>query len=335
MNSVLVIGGAGPLGMSTCKALANAGYVPVAYDQTRQGKEIREKWGPFIRGTLTEKERLSATINEYNPDAIILCPDHAEAENPVTDPVLAYRTALTGTLTLLELAVKHKIEHVIYVSNAAIYGDAGSLPVSENQPSAPIGIPGSSQMICERMIADFASAHAIRFAILRSFAIAGVDDDIADDVIQDRGFISNLMAVAIGLRPQVTIHGSNYTTRDGTIVRDYVHGADFAQALLRALRALETGSISRIYNIGAGIGTTALELAHLAERISGQRIPIVYGPKRDDEAPVLIADSSLARVMLGWTPKESAADLIIRTTWAQWYNRHIETSGNINSRAAG
>jgi UDP-glucose 4-epimerase len=224
---------------------------------------------------------------------------------------------------------------VIYVSSAAIYGDAGILPIGENQPSAPIGIPGSSQMICERMIGDFARAHGIRFAILRSFAMAGVDDDIADDINQDRGFISNLMAVAVGLRPQVTIHGSNYTPRDGTIIRDYVHAGDFAQAILRALRALETGSISRIYNIGAGIGTTALELAHLAERISGHRIPIVYGPKRDDEAPVLIADSSLARVMLGWTPKESAADLIIRSTWAQWYNRHFESSGNHNRRVAG
>lgn len=335
LRSVLVIGGGGLLGASACKALSQAGYVPIAYDQTKQNKVIREKWGPFVRGSLTEKDHLSATIAEYKPDSIMMCPDYVDMESPVVDPVQSYRTAISGTLNVIDLALKHAVQHFIYVSSAALYGDAGSQPLREDQPAAPISITGSCQMICERMISDFARSHPLRFSILRSFALACADDDVAEDIGDDRGFLSHVMAVATGLRPQLTIHGGNYSTRDGTSVRDYLHAADFAEAMLLALRAIESGSSSRIYNIGSGLGTSALELVHMAERVSGRRIPLAYRPKYEDQPSTCISDSSLARVMLGWTPKQSAADQIIRILWSQWYKKHLDHSESQPHRATG
>lgn len=334
-RSVLVIGGGGILGMSVCKTLSKAGYVPVAFDQTHQTKDKREKWGPFIRGSVTEKDQLAAAMEDYKPDAIMMCPDYVDMESPVSDPVLSYRNAISGTLTMLDVASRHAIRDLIYVSSASVYGDAGRDPMREDQPAAPLSIGGTCQMIAERMISDFAQAHSMKFAILRSFAIAGCDDDIADDLHDDRGFLSQIMAVANGKKPQLTIHGGNYTTRDGTAIRDYIHASDVAEAMLLALRALETGSMSRIYNIGSGIGTSALELVHMAERVSGRRIPIAYRPKFEDQAAISISDSSLARVMLGWTPKMSAADQIIRTLWYQWYKRYNRDAEAPKSRAAG
>lgn len=320
--------------MSVCKVLSRAGYVPVTFDQTRQPKDKRENWGPFVRGSVMEKDHLIAAIEDYEPDAIIMCPDFVDMESPITDPVLSYRTAINGTLNVIEIANTYKISNFVYASSAAVYGDAGSDPLREDQPAAPLSISGSCQMICERMISDFALAHPLKYAILRGFAISGCDDDIAEIAHDDRSFLTQIMAAAMGLRPQLTIHGSNYATRDGTLIRDYIHASDFAEAALLALRALETGSISRIYNIGSGIGTSALELVHMAERVSGRRIPIAYRPKFEDQAAVCVSDSSLARVMLGWTPKMSAADQIIRTLWSQWYKRHNQNNDVQKNRVA-
>lgn len=335
LRSVLVIGGGRKIGASACKALSEAGYVPITYDQSHLPKADREKWGPFIQGSITEKNQLSATISEYKPDSIMMCPDYVDMESAIGDPVIAYRTALDGTLNVIDLALKHAIQDFIYVSSAAIYGDAGSRPIREDQPAAPMSITGSCQMICERMISDFARTQPLRFSILRSFDIACTDEDVAENVADDGGFLSQLMAVATGRRPQLAIHGGNYETRDGTCVRDYLHGADFADALVVALRAIETGSSSRIYNIGSGIGTSALELVHIAERVSGRRIPIAYRPRFDNQPSASIADSSLARVMLGWTPKQSAADQIIRTLWSQWNKKSADHADDPRLRAAG
>lgn len=335
LQSVFVVGGTGPMGASICKALANSGYIPIAFDRTNQGSDAGNKWGPFVRGSLLQKDHLASTLIEYSPDAIMVCANLNDKSASAGNPVEVYREALAGLLNLLELAIKFDIRDFVLVSSAEIFGDAGPLPVREDQPAAPISITGSCHMICERMLDDFAKAHALRYAILRGFALAGLDDDIANDMKDDRSLVSQIMAVAAGVRPQFTLNGSNYSTRDGTMVRDYVHATDFAHAMLNALRGLETGASSRIYNIGSGIGSSTLELVHLTERISGRRIPIVYGQKRNDEPAVLIADSSLARVLLGWTPKLSATDQIIRNTWAQWYKRHIEPFEKQKSRIAG
>jgi UDP-arabinose 4-epimerase len=335
LRSVLVIGGTGPMGASTCRALANSRYVPIAYDRPRQGQESGNKWGPSIRGTLMQKDLLASTIAEYRPDALVVCTDLNDEKPRNADPVQLYRSELAGTLNLLELTINYEIQDLIWVSSADLFGDPGPLPVREDQSAAPISISGSCHMICERMIEDFAAAHSFRYAILRGFALAGLDDDIAADIKDDRSIISDIMAVAAGLKAQLIIRGSNYPTRDGTIIRDYVHSTDFANALLSSLKALESGATSRIYNIGSGIGTSTLELVHMTERISGRRIPIAYAPKREDEPPVLIADSSLARVVLGWTPKQSASDQIIRSVWSQWYKRHIEPFEHHTTRIAG
>jgi UDP-glucose-4-epimerase GalE len=337
MNSVLVIGGAGLIGAPFCHHLAKAGYVPIAYDSPKAGYETRVKWGPLVRGNPHERDHLRSVIDQYKPDTIIYCPPHSNPGLIMSDPATAYRTQLSGMLTVLELAREKSIEQFIYISNASIYGDAGAQPIREEHAAAPLGPFGSSMMIAERMIRDYADVHTFRYTILRSFSVAGADQEahLSEDIDNSFRLLPNLIAVATGLRPQVKIHGSNYTTPDGTAIRDYVHVTDLADAMLLAIRAIEFGSESRIYNIGSGNGTSVLELVKLAERASHRRIPIAYGPRRADDAPCLISDSSLARVKLGWTAKQSAPDQIIRSAWSEWLDQTGSHQQDQRSRIAG
>lgn len=333
MNSVLVVGGAGLAGASFCHSLAKAGYVPVVFDNPKPGYESRVKWGPLIRGSVLEREKLRATIAEYKPETIVYCPAVSRPEMIMADPAIAYRTHMGGLLTLLDVAREKSISQFLLLSSAAIYGDAGHHPIREEHAAAPISPLGSSLMICERMIRDYAGMHALRYAVLRVFSVAGANPEIhlQEDLDNHYRLVPNLIAVAAGLRPHVTLHGSNYATRDGTPVRDYIHASDLAEAMILALRAIELGAEPRTYNIGSGNGTSALELVSMAERVSGKRIPIAYGVKRSGDPATVIADASLARVMLGWTPKQSAADQIIRSAWTEWLN---DAARDKNSRAA-
>ncbi len=336
INSVLVVGGAGLVGAPFCYALSKAGYVPIAYDNPKSGQEFRVKWGPLVRGSIFERDRLRAAISEYKPDTIVFCPTQSRPDSRMADPSIAYRTHLSGTLELLDLARENSISQFLMTSSSAIYGDAGHQPIREEQPPSPISPLGSSLMVCERMIYDYAAAHRLRYSVLRVFAAAGADLEaqLPEEMDNSLRLVPNLIAVAAGLRPQLMIHGSNFETRDGTPIRDYVHVADLADAMLLALRSLEFGAESRVYNIGSGTGTTALELVHLAERFSNRRIPISYGKRRAGDPPTLISDSSLARVMLGWTPKQSGADQIIQSAWEGWLQNASARTSDPTTRIA-
>lgn len=337
LNSVLVIGGAGHIGAPFCYHLAKSGYVPIAYDNTRSNSDKRVKWGPHVVGNPYERDHLRSVLAQYRPETILFCPPLSKPGLIMSDPATAYRTQLTSVLTVLELAREKSIEQFIYVSNASIYGDAGQGAIREEQALAPLGAFGSSMMIAERMIRDYAEVHKLRYTILRAFSVAGADHEahLSEDIDNSLRLLPNLIAVAAGLRSQIKIHGSNFATPDGTAIRDYTHVTDLANAMMLALKAIEFGSESRIYNIGSGVGTSVLELVRLAERTSRRRIPIAYGPRRIDDAPCLIADSSLARVKLGWTAKQSAPDQIIGSAWSEWIDQTGAHNQDQPARIAG
>jgi UDP-arabinose 4-epimerase len=322
MKTILVTGGAGYIGSHTCKALACAGYRPVAFDNLSHGHASAVKWGPLERGDLLDRSRLDAVFSEYKPAAIIHFAAFAYVGESVTDPGKYYRNNVTGSLTLLEAMRDHGIRRFVFSSTCATYGLPEHLPIREDMPQHPINPYGASKLMVERMLADFGTAHGTAWTALRYFNAAGADADgeIGEKHDPETHLIPLVLDAASGRRPHVTIFGTDYETPDGTCVRDYIHVSDLADAHVRALAAIETGGAIGAYNLGNGQGFSVREVIETVRRVTGLDVPVVFGPRRAGDPAALVSDATLAREKLGWQPQTPDLEAIVRTAWA-WHQR--------------
>jgi len=325
-NPVLVTGGAGYIGSHACKALAKAGYQPITYDNLIYGHEWAVKWGPFERGDILDRTRLAQVLAKYQPKAILHFAAFAYVGESVSDPGKYYRNNVVGSLTLLEAARDHGVEHFVFSSTCATYGIPENLPIRENTVQRPINPYGATKLTVERMLADFGAAHGLRSIILRYFNAAGADPDNEIGEVHDpeTHLIPVVLDAASGRRPNVTIFGSDYPTPDGTCVRDYIHVSDLADAHVRALQALEAGSASDIFNLGNSHGFSVREVVDCVSKVTGLVVPTVIGARRDGDPAALVSDASRARQILGWTPRLAELNEIIRTAWT-WHQRRAAT----------
>jgi UDP-arabinose 4-epimerase len=321
-NSILVTGGAGYIGAHTCKALAKARYLPVAYDSLVHGHERAVKWGPLVRGDILDRRRVDWAIAEYRPVAIMHFAAFAYVGESVGDPGKYYRNNVAGSLTLLEAARDAGVRNFVFSSTCATYGTPASLPIVEATPQFPINSYGASKLMVERMLADFDSAHGIRSTALRYFNAAGGDQDgeIGEDHQPETHLIPLVLDAASGRRQNVTIFGTDYPTPDGTCLRDYVHVSDLADAHVLALRRLLTGAESGVFNLGNGQGFSVRQVVDTVERITGLKVPVKLGGRRPGDPAALVSDATRAHDVLGWRPRLSDLDEIVRTAWA-WHQR--------------
>jgi UDP-arabinose 4-epimerase len=319
---VLVTGGAGYIGSHACKALARAGWLPVTYDSLIYGHEWAVKWGPLERGDIGDRARLEEVIGRHNPAAIVHFAAFAYVGESVTDPGRYYRNNVAGSLTLIEAARDAGVQHLVFSSTCATYGIPDELPIRETSPQRPINPYGASKLMVERMLADFGTAHGLRSIALRYFNAAGCDPDgeIGEDHDPETHIIPLVLDAASGRRADVTIFGADYDTNDGTCIRDYVHVADLAQAHVKALEALQGGAPSGAYNLGIGRGFSVREVVATVKRVAGVEVPVVYAERRAGDPAVLIADPAKAREQLGWQPRITSLDQIVRTAWG-WHQR--------------
>lgn len=321
-KSVLVTGGAGYIGAHACKALAAAGYLPVAYDSLVYGHERAVRWGPLERGDILDRARLDAVIVRHRPVAIMHFAAFAYVGESVTDPGKYYRNNVMGSLTLLEAAHDHGIGRFVFSSTCATYGMPDRLPIGEDTPQQPINPYGASKLMVERMLADFGAAHGLRSIALRYFNAAGADPDgeIGESHDPETHLIPLVLDAAAGRRPAVTVFGTDYDTPDGTCIRDYIHVSDLADAHVRALQALEDGVPSGAYNLGNGQGYSVRQVIDAVRRITGCAVPVTLGDRRPGDPAALVADATKARDVLGWQPRLPGLDEIIRTAWA-WHQK--------------
>jgi UDP-arabinose 4-epimerase len=324
-RSVLVTGGAGYIGSHACKALARAGYLPVVYDNLSYGHEWAVKWGPFERGDILDRTRVEEVLAKYRPDAVMHFAAFAQVGESVTDPGKYYRNNVAGSLVLLEAMRDFGIPRIVFSSSCATYGLPDRLPISENAPQRPINPYGASKLMVERMLADFESAHGLVWMALRYFNAAGADADceIGEEHDPETHLMPLVLDAASGRRPHVTVHGTDYDTPDATCIRDYVHVTDLADAHVLALRASERGR-SAACNFGNGRGFSVRDVINAVERVTGLNVPILLGRRRAGDPPVLISGASLAHQMLGWQPRITELDEIVRTAWA-WHQRSSST----------
>lgn len=321
-NFVLVTGGAGYIGSHACKALSQAGYTPVVFDNLMYGHEWAVRWGPFEKGDVADKERLKEVFVKYSPIGVMHFAAYAYVGESMQDPGKYYRNNVVGTLSLLEVMRDHDIDKIIFSSTCATYGVPNKVPIREEAEQRPINPYGASKLMVERMLADFDIAHGIRSIVLRYFNAAGADPggEIGESHDPETHLIPLVLDVAQKQGEHVTIFGNDYDTKDGTCVRDYIHVTDLADAHVLALESLRAGKGSDAFNIGNGAGYSVNEVIETARKVTGTKVPFVVGERRLGDPACLIADSEKIKKTLGWEPKLGSLEEIIGTAW-EWHKK--------------
>jgi len=314
-ETVLVTGGAGYVGSHACKALAAAGYLPVVYDSLERGHRWAVKWGPLETGDILDADALKRAMARHKPAAVMHFAAYAFVGESVTAPGLYYRNNVMGTLTLLEAMRDAGIGTFVFSSTCATYGMPLTPLLGEDHPQAPINPYGASKLMVERMLADYRTAYGLRYAALRYFNAAGADPDGEIGEVHDpeTHLIPLALRAARGNGDPLTIFGNDYETDDGTCIRDYVHVCDLADAHIRALRRLLDGDGMLALNLGTGTGVSVLRLVEAVESVTGRAVPHSFGPRRPGDPPVLVAANAKATATLGWAPRLSDIETIIRT----------------------
>ena len=319
---VLVTGGAGYIGSHACKALARAGYEPIAYDNLGRGHREAVRWGPLVVGDLADRALIEATMRRHRVAAVMHFAAFAYVGESVGDPALYFRNNVANSLVLLEAMARVEVRSIVFSSTCATYGVPESMPIAETTPQRPVNPYGESKLMIERMLHWLGRAQGLGYAALRYFNAAGDDPDgeIGEDHDPETHLIPLVLEAALGRRAAVEIYGTDYPTPDGAPVRDYIHVTDLADAHVLALRHVLAGKPSIALNLGTGTGYSVREVIAAAERVTGRPIPRRESPRRAGDPAVLVADARLARDVLGWTPRLSGLDDILASAWA-WHSR--------------
>ncbi|MDS7595559.1 UDP-glucose 4-epimerase GalE [Agrobacterium tumefaciens] len=314
-RTILVTGGAGFIGSHICKALAHSGFKPIAYDNLSTGHSDSVRWGPLIEGDILDRSMLKATLQEFDPSFVIHCAANAYVGESVENPRKYYRNNVAGSLSLLDACLDHNIGGLVFSSSCATYGVPHQLPIREETAQIPVNPYGRTKLIFEMALDDYAAAYGMRFVALRYFNAAGADPDgeLCERHEPETHLIPRALMAASNRLPQLDVFGTDYDTTDGTCIRDYIHVSDLADAHVAAVNYLLEGGETLRVNLGSGHGTSINDIVMAIHRVTGQEVPIHYGARRAGDPPALFADIERAREALGFEPKRSDIDTIIRT----------------------
>ncbi len=324
-DPILVVGGAGYIGAHMVKQLRRAGFTVHVADDLSSGRREAVLGAPLHVGDIGDPAFVGPLLAALRPAAVMHFASFIQVGESVAEPGKYYRNNVAATLVLLEAMRAHGVARFIFSSTAAIFGDPQYVPIDEAHPKAPINPYGRSKWFVEQVLEDFDRAHGLKSVCLRYFNAAGADPEgeLGECHEPETHLIPLILQVASGRRPHITVYGEDYPTADGTCIRDYIHVEDLCQAHLLALRHLLRGGESARYNLGNGNGHSVREVIAAARRATGHPIPVQVGARRPGDPPVLVADASAARRVLGWQPQYADLDRILAHAWA-WERRHAE-----------
>ncbi len=320
--SVLVTGGAGYIGSHACKALAQAGFRPVTYDNLLHGHAEVVKWGPLVEGDIGDGRRLTETFREYGIAAVMHFAALINVGESMSHPERYFQNNTANSFTLLEAMRAAEVKHIVFSSTCATYGTPQRVPIDEDHPQSPVNAYGESKLMVEKALAWQARCHGLHYAALRYFNAAGADPEgeTGENHDPETHLIPLVLQAALGLRPEIDIYGTDYPTADGTCIRDYIHVQDLAAAHVRAIEHLLTDGGALALNLGTGSGHSVREVIVAAERVTGRSVPYREMPRRDGDPASLVADPAKAQRILGWQPAVSDIDTIVETAWS-WTQR--------------
>ncbi len=316
---ILVCGGAGYIGAHMCKQLAQAGYLPVSFDNLSTGHRWAVQWGPLVEGDLLDADALRDVLGRWRFAAVMHFAALSQVGQSMAEPERYFRNNVTGTLNLLEAMQAAEVDALVFSSTAAVYGSPETVPIAEEQAQQPINPYGWSKLMAERMIAEQSRAHGLRAACLRYFNAAGADPDgqIGEAHEPETHLIPNVLRAAMTPGGEVTVFGADYPTPDGTCVRDYVHVHDLCRAHLLALQHAQHAGGFHVFNLGSGQGYSVAEVLAQARALCDGRPAARYAPRRAGDPAVLVASGQRARQVLGWQPRHGLNDML-RTALA-WH----------------
>jgi len=325
MTRILVTGGAGYVGSVSAAAFLAAGHDVVVLDDLTTGHRAAVPAGATLRvGTYTDETALTALLHSERIEAILHCAARSVVSESVRDPSRYYRDNVAGGVALLEAARAADVDRVVFSSTAAVYGVPAATPIPEDAPLDPINPYGESKRAFESALAWYGRAYGLRSVSLRYFNVAGASADLGEDHDPETHLIPTVLAASEG-RTSLTLYGDDYATPDGTCIRDYIHVEDLADAHLRAIEATAPGDDRTaeplVLNLGNGDGFSVRQVIAAAESVVGARIPYAIGPRRTGDPPVLVARSTRAAEVLGWTPSRPTLESMVGSAWS-WRRAH-------------
>lgn len=329
--SILVVGGAGYIGSHTADVLKKRGYDVVIFDSLELGHRIATQivGVPFVHGDYGDLTALNKTIKQYDVDSVMHFGAYASVGDSVVDPSRYYESNIGKGLILLRAVLDAGIKSFIFSSSAATYGEPQVVPIPEDHPQKTTNPYGETKLMFERILRDYDTAFGLRSVSLRYFNAAGADPDgrLGEDHTPEQHILPLLIDAALGRRAEVKIFGTDWDTRDGTCLRDFVHVVDLADAHIRSLEYLRAGGKTTAYNLGNSYGTTVQEAVTATERVTGKKINAVSAPRRPGDPGRLAASCEKIKAELGWDPLYPDIDTIILHAY-KWREAHPNGYGS-------
>ena len=331
MTNILLVGGAGYIGSHTVKEFQKQNHSCFVLDNLVYGHRDSVPDSVFIKGDILEKGVLCQIFEKYSIDAVIHFAGYTYVGESVENPSKYYWNNFVGTLNLLDSMRLYGVNKIVFSSTCAIYGNPEYLPIDENHPQKPINPYGKGKLMVERLLEDYHNAYGLDYISLRYFNVAGCDSEgfLGERHEPETHLIPLVLQTILGERAELSIFGTDYETSDGTCIRDYIHIEDLALAhRLAAEKLLKDGGVACL-NLGTGIGTSVKEIVEVAEKITGQKVPISYMDRRVGDPAVLVASNLHAREFLKWELQHSSIDEIVQTAW-DWFRTNHSNNGVYN-----
>jgi UDP-glucose 4-epimerase len=318
--NVLVTGGAGYIGSAVVEELLADQHTPVVYDNLVAGHAEAVPDGvTLVQGNLFDGQLLRQTIKTHGVEAVIHLAAFLQPNESMTNPGKYFHNNVAGSIALLDAMIQTGVRRFIFSSTCATFGNPVRLPIDEEHPQQPISPYGVGKLMIEQMLPWYELAHGMRYSCLRYFNACGATPERGEDHDPEIHLIPLILQVAAGKRANIKIFGTDYDTRDGSCIRDYIHISDLGRAHVLALAPL--AQRSRNFNLGSGDGFTVREVIEAARKVTGHPIPVVEEPRRAGDPPIMIGDGRRARAELGWAPRYPTLEQMIGSAW-DWHQRH-------------
>lgn len=322
--TVLVLGGAGYIGSHAVNQLINKGYDVAVVDNLLTGhRQAVHPKASFYLGDVRDKEFLNSVFQKEEIEGVIHFAASSQVAESMADPLKYFDNNIFGTISILEAMREAGVNKIVFSSSAATYGIPEEIPILETTRTNPMNPYGESKLTMEKMMRWCDTAYGMKFVALRYFNVAGAKSDgsIGEDHKPETHLVPIILQVALGQREQLSIYGDDYATPDGTNIRDYVQVEDLISAHILALEYLKSGNDSNVFNLGSSNGYSVKEMLDAARIVTGKEIPAVLAPRRPGDPDSLVASSEKAKTVLGWEPKYTNIEDIIRTAW-NWHVGH-------------
>lgn len=321
--SILVIGGAGYIGSHTAWILKDRSYDVVVFDSLELGHREAVDGLALVNADYADRDALDRAIKEHDVDAVMHFGAYASVGDSVRDPAKYYENNIAGGLVILRAMLGNNVKHMIFSSSAATYGEPQVIPIPEDHPQKTTNPYGETKLMYERILRDYDDAYGLKSVSLRYFNAAGADPQgrLGEDHSPEQHIIPLVIDAALGRRADVKIFGTDWDTRDGTCLRDFVHIVDLADAHIRALEYLRSGGKTTAYNLGNGQGHTVKEVVDAVEKVTGRTVNAIPAPRRPGDPARLVASSERIKAELGWKAQYPEIETIIEHAY-RWREAH-------------